>query len=114
MNFRNVEESVIFEESQFTKRIIFNDDEALSFVLNFKHGQVLGNHNHENSAVIMIVLQGKGQIQVNDERQKIHKGSAVFLKGKEEFSIPVVDEDLSIFVTITPKPHNTKYSEEIG
>ena len=114
MNFRNTEGSIVFNDNQLTKRIIFDDEEALSFVLNLKHGQVLPTHQHENSAVTIIVLQGKGQIQVNDEVQRIHKGSAVLAKGKEGFGIPEVEEDLSILVTVTPKPNNTKFSQEIG
>ena len=114
MNYRNVESSMIFNDNQFTKRILFEDDEVLSFVLNFKPGQVLQTHQHENSAVTFIVIQGKGEVQVGDEIQKIQKGSAVLAKGKEQFGIPRVEEDLSLFVTITPKPNNTKYAQEIG
>lgn len=114
MNFRNVEGSIVFNDNQFTKRILFNDDEVLSFVLNFKSGQTLSTHKHENSAVSFIVLQGKGEVQVNDEVQRIQKGSVVLAKGKDEFGIPKVEEDLSIFVTVTPKPNNTKFSQEIG
>lgn len=114
MNFRNTEDSIVFNDNQLTKRIIFDDEEVLGFVLNLKHGQVLPTHQHENSAVTLIVLQGKGEVQVNGEVQRIHKGSAVLAKGKEGFGIPNVEEDLSIFVTVTPKPNNTKFSQEIG
>lgn len=113
MNFRNVENSIEFKDDQLTKRIIFNEDEVLSFVLNLKKGQVLPVHQHENSAVVLIVLQGKGEIQVEKELQKIQKGSVVLAKGKEDFGIPTVEEDLSLFVNISPKPHNTKFAQEI-
>ncbi|MDF2617168.1 MAG: cupin protein [Sedimentibacter sp.] len=97
MNYRNTEGSIIFNDNQFTKRIVFEDEDVLSFVLNFKHGQSLPTHQHENSALTLFVIQGKGEVQ-----------------GKEPFGIPVVEEDLSVFVTITPKPNNTKYAQEIG
>lgn len=114
MNYRNTESSMVFNENQFTKRIVFEDDEVLSFVLNFKPGQTLPVHQHENSAVTIYVIQGKGEAQVGEEMQKLQKGSALLAKGKEPFGIPKVEEDLSLFVTITPKPNNTKYSQEIG
>jgi len=114
MNFRNVEGSIEFKDDHFTKRIIFEEEQVLSFVLNFKPGQSLPVHKHENSAVIFIVLQGKGEVKINEEVQKLHKGSVVLANGKDEFSIPKVEEDLSIFVNISPKPSNTKFSKEIG
>jgi quercetin dioxygenase-like cupin family protein len=114
MNYRNTESSIIFNDNQFTKRIVFEDEDVLSFVLNFKHGQSLPTHQHENSALTLFVIQGKGEVQVGEEIQKIQRGSAVLAKGKEPFGIPSVEEDLSVFVTITPKPNNTKYAQEIG
>lgn len=114
MNFRNVENSIEFNEDQLTKRIIFDNEQILSFVLNLKKGQTLPAHKHENSAVVLNVLQGKGEVQINDEVQKIQKGSAALANGKDEFGIPSVEEDLSLFVSISPKPNNTKFSQEIG
>ncbi|WP_019229852.1 cupin domain-containing protein [Sedimentibacter sp. B4] len=114
MNYRNTESSIVFNDNQFTKRIIFEDEDVLSFVLNLKPGQSLPTHQHENSALTFIVIQGKGEVQVGEEVQKIQKGSAVLAKGKESFGIPSVEEDLSIFVTLTPKPNNTKFAQEIG
>lgn len=114
MNFRNIEGSIDFKDDHFTKRIIFDEEQVLSFVLNFKPGQTLPIHKHENSAVVFIVLQGKGEVKINDEVQKIHKDSVVLANGKDEFSIPMVEENLSLFVTISPKPNNTVYAKKIG
>jgi len=86
----------------------------LGFVLNLKHGQTLPAHKHEDSSLTLVVLQGSGEVQVEGEIQKINKGSAVLVKGREELGIPKVDEDLSVFVTLTPKPKNTKFSKEIS
>lgn len=114
MNFRNVENSIEFNEDQLTKKIIFDNEQILSFVLNLKKGQTLPVHKHENSSVVLIVLQGKGELQINEEVQKLQKGSAALANGKDEFGIPSVEEDLSLFVSISPRPNDKKYAKEIG
>nr|WP_312578505.1 cupin domain-containing protein [Sedimentibacter sp.] len=114
MNFRNVENSIEFSDNQITKRIIFNNEQILSFVLNLKRGQVLPVHKHENSSVVLIVLQGKGELQINDDVQKLQKGSAALANGKDEFGIPSVEENLSLFVSISPRPNDKKFAQEIG
>ncbi|HAQ42060.1 MAG TPA: cupin [Clostridiales bacterium] len=114
MNFRNLDGSIEFKDNQLTKKIVFNDEDVLGFVLNLKHGQTLPAHKHEDSSLTLVVLQGSGEVQVEGEIQKINKGSAVLVKGREELGIPKVDEDLSVFVTLTPKPKNTKFSKEIS
>lgn len=114
MNFRNLENSIDFNDNQFTKRIIFDEDDVLSFVLNFRKGQSLPTHKHENSRLVLTVLRGEGEVKINETIQKIQRGSAVLCNGSDEFSIPKVDEDMSVFVTISPKPKNTVFSKEIG
>lgn len=113
MDFRNLENSIEFNNNQLTKKIIFSNEQILSFVLNLKRGQTLPVHKHENSSVVLNVLQGKGELQINDEIQKIQKGSAALANGKDEFGIPSVEEDLSLFVSISPRPNNTKFAQEI-
>lgn len=114
MNFRNLENSIDYNDSQFTKRIIFDEDDVLSFVLNFRKGQSLPSHKHENSRIVMTALRGEGEIKINDTIQKIQRGSAVLCNGSDEFSIPQVNEDMSVFVSISPKPKNTAFYNEIG
>lgn len=113
MNHINLEEKMVFKDTQLTKKIVFNDDDVLGFVLNLKKGQTLPFHKHEESALTLLVLQGRAELQVGNEIQEIHKGSAVVAKGSEEFGIPKVEEDISLFVTLTPKPKDPKFSQEI-
>ncbi len=114
MDLRNLENSIEFNDDQLTKKIIFSNEQILSFVLNLKRGQTLPVHKHENSSVVLNVLKGKGELQINEEVQKIQRNSAALANGKDEFGIPLVEEDLSLFVSISPRPNNTKFSQEIG
>ncbi len=114
MEIKNVSDSIVFNDKTFTKRILFATDDVLSFVLNMKRGHVLPVHKHENTSLVMIVLSGSGEIQINQEVEKLTKGSVVYAKGEDDFSIPSVTEDMTIYVTISPNPTNQLYSKEIG
>ena len=114
MEIKNVNDSIIFNDRTVTKRVLYATKDVLCFILNMKRGHVLPVHRHENTSLVMIVLSGSGQIQINEETEKLTKGSVVYAKGEDEFSIPSVSEDMTIYVTISPNPTNQLYSKEIG
>lgn len=114
MDIKDIKDSIVLSEETFTKRVLFADDHVLSFVLNFKEGQTLPVHKHEKSTVVFLVLSGSGEVRINNEVKKIEKGSVVMAKGEDDFAIPKVYEDMSLFVTISPNPTNQIYSKELG
>lgn len=114
MDIKDINQSIVFHDQTFTKRTLVVNNDILCFVLNLKPGQVLPVHKHENSSLVMHVLSGSGEIKINDEVEKLIKGSVVSAKGEDDFSIPTVNEDMSIFVVISPNPSNAMYSKPIG
>ncbi|MBS4022753.1 MAG: hypothetical protein KGZ79_10095 [Dethiobacter sp.] len=59
-------------------------------------------------------LSGNGEIKINNEVQKIKQGSVGLAKGEDDFEIPSVSEDISLYVTISPNPANGLYAKELG
>jgi len=114
LDIKDINESIVFHDKTFTKRILVANSHILCFVLNLKSGQALPVHKHENTSLVMHVLSGSGEIQINDEVEKLVKGSVVSAKGEDDFSIPTVNEDMSIFIIISPNPSNEAYSKSIG
>lgn len=114
LDIKNLNDSIVFIDNTFTKRVLFSNRDILCFLLNMKRGHVLPVHKHENSSLVMTVLSGSGEIQINDEVERLVKGSVVFAKGEDDFSIPSVTEDMTLYVTISPNPSNQLYSKEIG
>lgn len=114
MDIKNINDSIVFSEKTFTKRILSADRQTLSFVLNLKAGQALPSHKHEKSTLVLNVLQGKGEIRINDEVEQLEKGVFLSAKGEDDFEIPKVTEDMSLLVTISPNPSNEIYSKELG
>lgn len=114
MDIKDVNESIVFSDKTFTKRTLFVTKDVLCFILNMKPGQTLPVHKHENSSLIFIVLSGAGEVRVNDDIVRITQGSAAYVKGQDDFSIPTVSEDLTLFVTISPNPANELYAKNLG
>jgi mannose-6-phosphate isomerase-like protein (cupin superfamily) len=114
MDLKNIQDSIVFNDKTLTKRILFATPEVLCFILNLKVGQSLPIHKHENSGLIYHVLSGNCDIKINDEISAISAGAVGFAKGQDDFSIPTVKEDLSLYVTISPNPSNELYSKGHG
>lgn len=114
MEVKNIKDSIVFNDSTFTKRTLFAVEDILCFVLNMKPGQSLPMHKHENSTLVLHVLSGKGEAKVNQETAVLETGAVLYAKGEDDFSIPTVTEEMSIFVTLSPNPSNAIYSKGIG
>ncbi len=114
MDNRKIQDSIVFSDKSFTKRIIYDMKDVLVFVLNFKPGQELPVHKHETSKVVYKVLSGSGEIKINDSVEKVEEGTIGYVSGEDDFSIPKVDNDLSLLVTISPRPKNDVYAKDVG
>lgn len=114
MEVKNIKDSIVFIDSTFTKRALVAVDDILCFVLNMKPGQVLPMHTHENSSLVLHVLSGSGEVKINQELVKLEEGTVLYAKGEDEFSIPSVTQDMSIFVCLSPNPSNPIYSKSLG
>ncbi|MDD2370407.1 MAG: cupin domain-containing protein [Firmicutes bacterium] len=114
MENKNIKDSIVFSDESITKKIIFDEEKVLVFVLNFKAGQKLPVHKHGSSALLYTVLSGSGEMLVNDKIVKLEEGSIGLVNGDDDFSIPFVEKDMSLFVTLSPRPEDERYAQKIG
>lgn len=113
MKIEKIADKMVYSDDNLTKKIIFNENRVLNFVLNFKPGQGVPPHNHEQSDLIIHVLVGKGDMTVDGTSHEISKGDVIHCKGTEIFSLKNTgNEDMSCFVVLTPNP-SPVYSKEI-
>jgi quercetin dioxygenase-like cupin family protein len=113
MKIEKIADKIVFMENTLTKRILFNEDRILNFVLNFKPGQGVPPHNHEESDLIIHVLSGNGEMVVDGVTHNVTEGDVVHCYGREVFSIQNTgDKDMSLFVILAPNP-SPVYSKEI-
>lgn len=114
MEVKNIKDSIVFNDTTFTKRTLYAVDDILCFTLNMMPGQVLPAHTHENSTLLLHVLSGRGEVKINDEIIPLEAGTVLCAKGEDEFSIPRVTENMSIFANLCPNPSNALYSKSLG
>lgn len=113
MNIEKLSEKIVFIDNNHTKRILVNEDKVLCFVLNFKPGQGVPPHNHEESDLIIHILTGDGEMVVDGRPNSVAQGDVIYCKGIEVFSITNTgDKDMSCFVILAPNP-SPVYSKEI-
>jgi quercetin dioxygenase-like cupin family protein len=113
MKLEKITDKITYSEDNFTKKVLFNEEKVLSFVLNFKPGQGVPTHNHEQSDLIIHVLVGQGEIGVDGKMHKILQGDVIHCKGTEEFSLSNTGYvDMSCFVILAPNPSEV-YSKEV-
>ena len=113
MKIEKISEKIVYSEEKFTKRVIFNENRVLNFVLNFKPGQGVPAHNHEQSDLIIHVLVGQGEMGVDGKVHNITEGDIIHCKGTEVFSLTNTGhKDMSCFVILAPNP-SPMYSKEV-
>lgn len=113
MKLEKLASKIVYTDDSLTKRVIFSEDRVLSFVLNFRPGQGVPPHNHEESDLLIHVLAGEGEMVVDGKSQKVVQGDVIHCYGKEIFSIKNTGyKDMSCFVVLAPNP-SAIYSKEV-
>lgn len=113
MENKIMKDYLLFNDESLTKKIIFDEEKVLAFVLNLKAGQSIPIHQHGTSALIYHVLKGAGELLINDSTIKLEEGSIGLVAGEDDFSIPKIDQDMSMYVTISPRPEDDRYAQGI-
>lgn len=115
MRIEKVADKMVYLDNTFTKRVLFNEEKILAFVLNLKSGQQLPPHQHEESDLVLHVIAGKGELTVDGKVNHIEVGDAIHCVGEEMFSLKNNgNENMSCFVVIAPRPSPKAYADEFG
>lgn len=113
MRIERLADKMVYMDNTLTKRILYNEKRVLNFVLNFRPGQGVPPHNHEDSDLIMLVITGEGEMNVDGAVHKVSEGDVIYCTGNEVFSITNTGQrDMSCFVVLSPNP-SPVYSKEI-
>lgn len=113
MQLEKISDKIVYSDESFTKKILFKEDKILNFVLNFKPGQGVPPHNHEQSDLLVHVLVGDGEMTVDGVLHHITQGDVIHCIGKEVFSLKNTGtKDMSLFIILAPNP-SAVYSKEV-
>ena len=105
MKIVKLEDYLVFSQDRFTKKDMLNEEKALVFTLNLLPGQEIPSHQHGESGLIIHVLNGSGELIINNEVTNISAGSVIYSSGDEFFGMRnTSDENLNCFAVLTKSP----------
>ncbi|MFW6287728.1 MAG: cupin domain-containing protein [bacterium] len=98
-------------EGKIAKRIIYNDENTVAFILNIAAGESLPTHTHFDCTVLLQVVKGKAEVLVDGKPVDASQNDLIQLDGPEEMSVNNTGEEtLVLYVTISPLPPSEKYT----
>lgn len=102
---------IVEPESKIAKRIIYNDENTVAFVLNIAANESLPNHTHFDCTVLLQVIKGQAEVLVDGKSVNASQNDLIQLDGPEEMSVNNTgQETLALYVTISPLPPSEKYT----
>lgn len=114
MDTIKLSEKMVYSDKSLTKKIVYRDKDILAFVLNFKPGQALPLHNHPGMVTIIQVLQGTAKFTIGDEAMNAGPGQVIVYQQDEKVGlVNEGEENLSLYVTLTPGPSDDRYAAEV-
>lgn len=113
MERKQLEASREFSPEKFTKRVLFQKDESVAFVLNFMPGQALPPHKHPGSVVYLLVLEGEGTMTVDGVRTAVSKDDAVCCEGQEQFSFENTGSGPACLYVVLNKLPDSRYAQNV-
>ncbi|SDZ30846.1 Cupin domain-containing protein [Evansella caseinilytica] len=100
-----------FSDSKFKKLLLFKQGEMDAYRLNFLPGQGVPLHRHPGAEVYLIVIEGSGMVQADNEQAKVSAGDMVHVTGEELFAFTNTgDGKASLYVFLK----KNKVAEETG
>ncbi|WP_153725646.1 cupin domain-containing protein [Heliorestis convoluta] len=109
----NLSSKMVYSDKSLTKKVVYSDSSILSFVLNFKPGQVLPPHTHPGMVTIIQILRGTATFTVDGEDTQLAVGEGLVCQEQELLGLKNTgDEELSLYVTLSPGPKDKMFAEE--
>ncbi|WP_408956551.1 cupin domain-containing protein [Natroniella sp. ANB-PHB2] len=109
-----ISDYIVEPKGKVAKRMIYKDENVISFILNISKGESLPNHTHFDSTVLLQVIQGSANLKVDDKTSPIQENDLIQLDGPESMSVENNDNEILIlYVTISPAPPSEKYSVDV-
>lgn len=105
METKHVRKATSFSEEKMKKNPLFDSERLFYDLYCLLPGQSQKVHAHEGSDKIYYVLEGTGRFTVGDEERDLGEGNAVIARAGEPHGVSnASDEDLTLLVTMAPRP----------
>ena len=109
----DINDYIVEPEEKVAKRVIYNDENTLAFVLNIASGESLPEHTHFDSTVLVQVIKGKAKVNIDNKNVNLGENGLIKIDGPEKMSIDNIGQEiLVLYVTISPLPPEARYAED--
>lgn len=99
---------------KLAKRMIYKDKNVIAFLLNIAQGESLPRHTHFDCTVLISLLSGKANVNVDGETVTMEEGDLVQLDGPENMSVDNTGQQTAVlYVTISPAPPSDRYAVDV-
>lgn len=105
---------IVEPAGKLAKRMIYKDQSVIAFILNIAKDQSLPSHTHFDCTVLLQVLIGKANLNVDGKTVPMEQQELIQLDGPETMSVDNVgSETLVLYVSISPAPPSEKYAVDV-
>lgn len=106
-----LEKYMVEPENKIAKRVIYQDEKTLAFVLNIGAGETLPEHTHFDCTVLLQVMRGQAEVNVDGKKLAMKEDELLQLEGAEKMVVNNNGENtLVLYVTISPLPPSEDYT----
>ena len=110
----NLSDYKVQPQGKLSKRVIFQDNNVLAFILNFAPGAVLPNHTHFTSTLLMKVMQGTANVTIEGQIVPVTEGDLLQIEGSENMSVENTGNGkLELYITLSPTPTAVDYAKDV-
>ncbi|MBV1757666.1 MAG: cupin domain-containing protein [Dethiosulfatibacter sp.] len=90
-------------QKKIAKRMLFKSDNIIAFVLNIAKGEMLPDHTHLESTLLLQVMEGNAKVVTDGNETSLHLGELMQVDGQENLQVINTSEEvLRLYVTISP------------
>ncbi|MCK8817562.1 cupin [Natroniella sulfidigena] len=105
---------IVEPKGKLAKRVIYQDENVTSFILNIYKGESLPSHTHFDCTMLLQVIQGRANLSINNKTSSIRKNDLIQITGSESMSIENIGaQTLILYITTSPSSPSDKYSVNV-
>lgn len=102
MEMNNRKSAQQFNENRFTKIDMIKTEHSVAFMLNFLPNQEMKQHAHPDRELYLHVIQGTGDLFIDEEVIRVKEGDVIYCKSDEEIGfLNTSNNKVSIYATMT-------------
>lgn len=107
MELMSIRDTIEFDPSKVIKRVPIMTDQVIAMVFYIGPNKEIPPHSHEDVDELHYVINGRGEIKIDDESEPMHRGKLVLVPRGKRHHFSAGDEGL-IMLSVSPVAQHDK------